>query len=336
MIMERNWKQLLGAFLLGVMMPLFILRMAGWTSPARGAQTETTGTQPPQTSQSQPATQPAPPKIRYLPVQTTDRSVVTMELDTYLVGVLLGEMPAYFETDALRAQAVVARTYAMRHHLLQDKHPGGAVCTDPGCCQAYVSETVYMQQGGAPADVEKIRKAVTDTAGWVLTYEGQLIDATYFSCSGGRTEDALAVWGVEIPYLQSVESPGEESAENYIRTVTFSAAEFMSRLGREMTGSPTSWLGTVTYTEGGGVATMVIGGRSYEGTRLRQLLGLNSMAFSMEAAGDSIRVTTSGKGHRVGMSQEGAEAMAVAGATWEEILLHYYQGTRIDKIDSLE
>lgn len=336
MIMERNWKQLLGAFLLGVMMPLFILRMAGWTSPARGAQTETTGTQPPQTIQRPQVTQPAPPKIRYLPVQTTDSSVLTMELDTYLVGVLLGEMPAYFETDALRAQAVVARTYAMRHHLLQDKHPGGAVCTDPGCCQAYVSETVYMQQGGAPADVEKIRKAVTDTAGWVLTYEGQLIDATYFSCSGGRTEDALAVWGVEIPYLQSVESPGEESAENYIRTVTFSAAEFMSRLGREMTGSPTSWLGTVTYTEGGGVATMVIGGRSYEGTRLRQLLGLNSMAFSMEAAGDSIRVTTSGKGHRVGMSQEGAEAMAVAGATWEEILLHYYQGTRIDKIDSLE
>ena len=336
MIMERNWKQLLGAFLLGVMMPLFILRMAGWTSPARGAQTETTGTQPPQTIQRPQVTQPAPPKIRYLPVQTTDSSVLTMELDTYLVGVLLGEMPAYFETDALRAQAVVARTYAMRHHLLQDKHPGGAVCTDPGCCQAYVSETVYMQQGGAPADVEKIRKAVTDTAGWVLTYEGQLIDATYFSCSGGRTEDALAVWGVEIPYLQSVESPGEESAENYTRTVTFSAAEFMSRLGREMTGSPTSWLGTVTYTEGGGVATMVIGGRSYEGTRLRQLLGLNSIAFSMEAAGDSIRVTTSGKGHRVGMSQEGAEAMAVAGATWEEILLHYYQGTRIDKIDSLE
>ena len=335
MIMERNWKQLLGAFLLGVMMPLFILRMAGWTSPARGAQTETTGTQPPQTTQSQPVTQPAPPMIRYLPVQTTDSSVVTMELEAYLVGVLLGEMPAYFETDALRAQAVVARTYAMRHHELQDKHPGGAVCTDPGCCQAYVSETVYIQRGGDPADVEKIRKAVTDTAGWVLTYGGQLIDATYFSCSGGRTEDALAVWGVEIPYLQSVESPGEEGAENYTKTVTFSAAEFMNRLDRELTGSPASWLGNVTYTEGGGVATMVIGGRSYEGTRLRQLLGLNSTSFWMEAKGNTVSVTTSGKGHRVGMSQEGADAMAVAGASWEEILLHYYQGTRIDKLNEI-
>lgn len=335
MIMERNWKQLLGAFLLGVMMPLFVLRMAGWTSPARGAQTETTGTQPPQTTQSQPVTQPAPPEIHYLPVQTTGSCVVTMELETYLVGVLLGEMPAYFEADALRAQAVVARTYAMRHHLLQDKHPGGAVCTDPGCCQAYVSESVYIQRGGDPADVEKIRKAVTDTAGWALTYEGQLVDATYFSCSGGRTEDALAVWGVEIPYLQSVESPGEEGAENYTKTVTFSAAEFMNRLGRELTGSPASWLGNVTYTEGGGVATMVIGGRSYEGTRLRQLLGLNSTAFWMEANGNTISVTTSGKGHRVGMSQEGADAMAVAGASWEEILLHYYQGTRIDKLNEI-
>lgn len=334
--MERNWKQLLGAFVLGVMMPLFVLRMAGWTSPARGAQTETTGTAvPPQTTQGMQATQPTAPVIQYLPVLTSGSSVVTMELDTYLVGVLLGEMPAYFEPDALRAQAVVARTYAMRHHKLQDKHPGGAVCTDPGCCQAYVSETVYVERGGDPADVEKIRVAVTDTAGWVLTYEGQLIDATYFSCSGGRTEDALAVWGEEIPYLQSVESPGEEKAENYTKTVYFSADEFCQRLGRDLTGTPASWLGVATYTEGGGVATMVIGGRSYEGTRLRQLLGLNSTAFTMKAEGKTIAVTTSGKGHRVGMSQEGADAMAVAGAAWEEILLHYYQGTRIDKLSEI-
>lgn len=335
--MERNWKQLLGAFLLGVMMPLFILRMAGWTSPARGVQAETTGTgEPPETTQSTLTTQPTLPQVRYLPVLTTDSSVVTMELETYLVGVLLGEMPAYFEQDALRAQAVVARTYAMRHHIRQDKHPGGAVCTNPSCCQAYVSETVYVQRGGDPEDVEKICNAVTDTAGLVLTYSGQLIDATYFSCSGGRTEDALAVWGEEIPYLQSVESPGEEQSKDFAETVLFSAAEFMDLLDRDLTGSPESWLGAVTYTEGGGVATMVIGGRSYKGTQLRQLLGLNSTAFVMRANGDTIAVTTSGKGHRVGMSQEGADAMAVAGASWEAILLHYYQGTRIDKLSEIE
>ena len=333
--MERNWKQLLGVFLLGVMMPLFILRMAGWTSPARGAQTETTQTQPPQTTESPLATQTQPPRIRYLPVQTSDSTVVTMELETYLVGVLLGEMPAYFEQEALRAQAVVARTYAMRHHIRQDKHPGGAVCTDPGCCQAYVSETVYVERGGSEADVEKIRKAVMDSAGWVLTYEGQLIDATYFSCSGGRTEDALAVWGDDIPYLQSVESPGEEKAENYTKTVSFSSGEFKRLLGRDLTGTPASWLGTVTYSEGGGVTTMIIGGKTYTGTQLRQMLGLNSIAFTMRAEGDSIFVTTSGKGHRVGMSQEGAEVMAASGSTWQEILTHYYQGIRIDKLSEI-
>lgn len=327
--MERNWKQILGAYILGVLMPVFMLRLAGWTSPARG---EPQGTTVPAV-QTQPTTQHVP-TVRYLPVLTGD-TVLTMELDTYLVGVVLGEMPAYFEEEALKAQAVVARTYALRHHENRMKHPGGAVCTDPGCCQAYVSETVYVERGGAASDVEKIRSAVHATSGWVLTYEGKLIDATYFSCSGGRTEDALAVWGEEIPYLQSVESPGEEEAENYSKTVVFGRDEFQALLGRDLTGMPESWLGVTTYTKGGGVATMVIGGMSYTGTQLRSLLGLNSTAFAMKAEEDGIAVTTSGKGHRVGMSQHGADAMAVTGSTWQEILAHYYQGTRIDKIDSL-
>ena len=328
--MERNWKQILGAYILGVLMPVFMLRLAGWTSPAHG---EPQGTTAPSV-QTQPTTQYVP-TVRYLPVLTGD-TVLTMELDTYLVGVVLGEMPAYFEEEALKAQAVVARTYALRHHENRMKHPGGAVCTDPGCCQAYVSETVYVERGGAASDVEKIRSAVYATSGWVLTYEGKLIDATYFSCSGGRTEDALAVWGEEIPYLQSVESPGEEEAENYSKTVVFGRDEFQALLGRNLTGMPESWLGVTTYTKGGGVATMVIGGMSYTGTQLRSLLGLNSTAFAMKAEEDGIAVTTSGKGHRVGMSQHGADAMAVTGSTWQEILAHYYQGTRIDKIDSLE
>ena len=325
--MERNWKQLLGAFLLGVMMPLFILRMAGWTSPARGAQTETKQTQPPQTTESPLATQTQPPRIRYLPVQTSDSTVVTMELETYLVGVLLGEMPAYFEQEALRAQAVVARTYAMRHHIRQDKHPGGAVCTDPGCCQAYVSETVYVERGGSEADVEKIRKAVMDSAGWVLTYEGQLIDATYFSCSGGKTEDAVAVWGTEIPYLKSAESPGEEISENFVRTVTFSSDQFRELLSLEENVSliPKN----VVYTSGNGVATAEIGGTIYKGTELRKLLGLRSTCFAMTMVGNNVVITTKGYGHRVGMSQYGAEAMARQGASFEEILKHYYQGAEL-------
>lgn len=327
--MERNGKQMLGAFLLGVLMPLFLLRLAGWTSAARGVQQETTI---PETTVE--PTVPYVPPVYWLPVLTGD-TVVTMELDTYLVGVVLGEMPASFEPEALMAQSVVARTYALRHHEKRIKHTGGAVCTDPGCCQAYVSETVYVERGGDPKDVEKIRTAVKATSGYVLTYGGKLIDATYFSCSGGRTEDALAVWGEEIPYLQSVESPGEEQAENYTKTVHFDPEEFMLLLERDLSGTPESWLGPVSYTEGGGVATAVIGGMSYTGTQLRQLLGLNSIAFTMEAADGGIAVTTSGKGHRVGMSQEGAEAMALQGSSWQEILTHYYQGIRIDKLNEI-
>ena len=327
--MERNGKQLLGTFLLGVLMPLFVLRLSGWTSAARGVQQETVA---PTTEEVTAA--PYVPPVCWLPVLTGD-TVVTMELDTYLVGVLLGEMPAYFEPEALMAQSVVARTYALRHHEKKIKHAGGAVCTDPGCCQAYVSETVYVERGGRPEDVEKIRAAVKATIGYVLTYDGALIDATYFSCSGGRTEDALAVWGEDIPYLQSVVSPGEESAENFTKTVFLNVEAFQRLLGRELSGPPESWLGDVTYTQGGGVATAVIGGISYSGTELRRLLGLNSIAFAMEPEADGISVTTSGKGHRVGMSQEGAEAMALQGSSWQEILIHYYQGIRIDKLTDI-
>ena len=327
--MERNGKQLLGAFLLGVLMPLFVLRISGWTREARGAQPETVV---PTTEEVTAA--PYVPPVCWLPVLTGD-TVVTMELDTYLVGVLSGEMPAYFEPEALMAQSVVARTYALRHHEKKSKHAGGAVCTDPGCCQAYVSETVYVERGGRETDVEKIRAAVKATSGYVLTFEGELIDATYFSCSGGRTENALAVWGEDIPYLQSVESPGEESAENFTKTVFLESETVQHLLGRELSGSPESWLGDVTYTQGGGVATAVIGGISYSGTELRRLLGLNSIAFSMEPEAEGIAVTTSGKGHRVGMSQEGAEAMALQGNTWQQILTHYYQGIRIDKLNDI-
>ena len=176
---------------------------------------------------------------------------------------------------------------------------------------------------------------MADTAGLVLTYNGSLIDATYFSCSGGRTEDAAAVWGADVPYLQAVDSPGEEGAAAYESEVYFTKSEFARLLGRELAGSPTQWLGKVSYTDGGGVATMVIGGVTYTGKELRSLLGLKSTAFTMTADASGITVVTKGNGHRVGMSQYGAEAMAVLGSSYEEILAHYYQGTVIDKFSDL-
>lgn len=260
----------------------------------------------------------------FVQVLLEDGSVQSMDLEEYITGVVLAEMPAGFEIEALKAQAVVARTYALKRHALGNKHLMGAVCIDHNCCQAYCDVDNYF---GDSIHLEKIRRAVADTKDEVLTYEGQLIEATYFSCSGGRTEDAQEVWGSQVPYLQAVDSPGEESAKNYIQTVTFSRQEFSEKLGLQ---TDTIVIGDITYTEGEGIKTIEISGVLYEGTKLRTLLGLRSTMFIITAINDTVTVTTKGYGHRVGMSQYGAEAMAVQGADYTQILSHYYPGTTLE------
>ena len=255
-----------------------------------------------------------------------DGNVRTMDLEDYLVGVVLAEMPASFETEALKAQAVVARTYTLKCAQAGIKHGTGTICTDYACCQAYIEKENYT---GGTDDLEKVSSAVYATAEEVLTYNGSLIEATYFSCSGGTTEDAVAVWGTDYPYLRSVESPGEEGAAFYTDSVYFTAEEFQSRMGVVLNGSPKSWLGYTTYTAGGGVNTIRIGDVDYKGTDIRMKLGLRSTAFSMTADTKGITVETKGFGHRVGMSQYGADAMAVRGSDYCDILAHYYQGTTL-------
>ena len=259
-----------------------------------------------------------------------DGSVEKMNMNVYLTGVLLGEMPADFADETLKAQAVVARTYAQKRAQTGNKHSRGAVCTEASCCQAYCSVEDYLQKGGKEETVEKFKNAAIYTAGQVLTYQGVLIEATYFSCSGGKTEDALAVWGTDIPYLRSVDSPGEENATHYQDHIQFTATDFASLLGVNAKGSPASWLGSVTYTPGGGVDTVVIAGKVFRGVDLRQKLGLYSTAFSIVPAGNTVHIYTKGFGHRVGMSQYGAEAMAVSGSDYTQILAHYYPGTELD------
>ena len=270
-----------------------------------------------------------------LPVKVCDSAgrVTERDMDTYLTGVVLAEMPAYFEEAALMAQSVVARTYAWKAHTTGGKHENGSICTEPSCCQAWISEEAYLQQGGTPEDVEKIRSMVLNTSGQVLTYDGELIEATYFSCSGGSTEDAAAVWGQEVPYLQAVDSPGEEKASHYQDTEIFTAAELEQKLGITLTGHPESWIRSVTYTRGGGVDSISIGGTFFTGLEIRRELGLYSTAFSAVPEGDCLAFTTKGYGHRVGMSQYGADAMAVAGHTYEEILMYYYQGAELIQLD---
>ena len=248
------------------------------------------------------------------------------ELDEYLIGVLLCEMPMSFDIEALKAQAVVSRTYVLRLQGFGTKHDG-AVCKSPGCCQGYCDPETYLTGGGTTESVEKARKAVEETEGLVLTYGGNLIDATYFSCSGGMTEAALAVWGSDIPYLQATKSPGEEAAAHYMDTQAFSVSDFLSLLHLEQNRYLT--ISNITYTAGGGVDTIDINGVTFNGTQVRSMLSLRSTAFLITAVGETVTVTTKGFGHRVGMSQYGAEAMAKQGSTYTQILAHYYSGTEL-------
>lgn len=319
--MEDLRKQIVAALLLGALLPQVMLHTRSCDAPAPQETVQ-------ETVVSEPADTKPPEEAVYIPVKDRDGQVQIMELESYILGVVLAEMPASFETEALKAQAVVARTYTLRHMQRMDRHSDCAVCMDPSCCQAYKD----------PGDLkaEKVRIALIQTAGQVLTYGGELAEATYFSCSGGRTEDAQAVWGEDVAYLQAVDSPGEEEAKGYSDSVYFKKTDFCKDLGRTLSGDPKSWFGQVTYTDGGGVATMFIGGKSYSGTQLRKKLGLNSTAFTVTPDNGGVTITTRGKGHRVGMSQYGADAMAVKGSTYQQILAHYYPGTEIDNYGDLQ
>lgn len=251
-----------------------------------------------------------------------------VELEDYLVGVVLAEMPAGFAPEALRAQAVAARTYTVKH-CLSARHGRNTLCGDHACCQAYIDPEQYVRQGGSTGSVDRVRQAVEDTAGLVLTYDSALIDATYFSCAGGQTEDAAAVWGQDVPYLQSVPSLGEEQATYFMDSKTFTAEEFQQALAIRLTGPVSSWFTDVTFTDGGGVDRISIGGVAYRGTTIRTLLGLRSTAFSVSYTADTVTFHTRGYGHRVGLSQYGANAMALQGSDYAQILTHYYCGVEI-------
>lgn len=256
-----------------------------------------------------------------------DNLVECIPLEEYVLSVVLSEMPADFEIEALKSQAVVARTYALRRAVKGWKHTGAIVCTRSSCCQGYISLADYLAKGGKQSNIDKVRKAIDSTAGIVLVYQGQLIDATYFSCSGGLTEDAQAVWGTEVPYLKSVTSPGEEKATHYVDTVQYTSVEFFQKLG--LPANNKIKITNIEYTEGGGIATVVINSQPFSGTQLRKLLKLRSTSLYITSVGETVTITTKGYGHRVGMSQYGADAMAVNGASFDQILKHYYSGVEL-------
>lgn len=309
--MRPLWKDILAAVWLGFLLPGIVLNAFILKERLRE--------QPPLSSVQAAASEKEEQCIR---LRNPDGSIYAMNMDRYLTGVLLAEMPADFHPEALKAQSVAARTYTWKAYTTGGKHGDGSVCTDSACCQAFLSEEDYMARGGTEEKYQKGLCAVETTAPIVLMYDGELIEATYFSSSGGSTEAALAVWGADFPYLQPVLSPEEPDPVS----VSFTPADFQRRLGRNLEGNPQEWIGKITYTEGGGVNTVEICGESYTGVQVRSLLGLRSTAFSIDAAEQLLTVTTKGYGHRVGMSQYGANAMAEKGSTWQQILQHYYPG----------
>ncbi len=266
-----------------------------------------------------------------LVVLMPDGSPQRMTLEQYLLGAVLGELPGDFPPEAQKAQAVVCRTYTLRQRQ-GGKHEKGDVCTDSACCQAWKDPQTFPEQKQLPA-----REAIAATDGKVLTYEGRLVDATFFSGSGGRTEAAVAVWGTDVPYLQAVDSPGEDAPYDG-EAVTFTAQELRllletARPGLKLSGSPGAWFGESTHTPGGGVDCIHIGDGAFTGKELRKLLGLRSTVFTVSVKEDGIVFYTRGYGHRVGMSQYGARAMALEGSTWEEILKHYYKGVAVEQAE---
>ena len=274
------------------------------------------------------------PEARTVQLKTED-GVETVDEDTYLTAVVLSEMPASFEPEALAAQAVAARTFLARQRLA-GKHMDCDVCADSACCQAWSSEATLEAKHGVelPQYWDKASSAVTETTGEILTYDGAPIEAVYFSCSGGSTEAAVAVWGTDVPYLQAVESPGEQDALRYESEAAFPEDELRAILNKaapeaKLDGPSEGWFGEPILTEGGGVASVTIGGEDFTGTQLRSLLGLNSTRFTVTCGDGEVVFHVRGFGHRVGMSQYGANAMAKEGHTCEEILEHYFTGAQV-------
>ncbi len=263
----------------------------------------------------------------------------TMELERYLVGVVAAEMPASFETEALKAQAVAARTYTLRRAEDACGRGGAQICTDSTCCQAYRDLSALQENWGDAYEenLGKVQRAVWDTAGEAAYYEGELIEALYHSSAGGQTEDAAHVFANAAPYLVSVDSPGEEVSSAFHDTVRVPRKRFVkavnetwSRAGLK-TASLSKQVKVRSRFASGRVDKVKLGKAEATGKELRKLFALNSANFTMEITKDEVVFQTIGYGHGVGMSQYGANAMAKAGADYKKILAHYYAGITIEK-----
>lgn len=284
-----------------------------------------------------------PAASRLLRVYNDETGMIeSMELESYLIGVVAGEMPASFEFEALKAQAVAARTYTLwRIENRPCERHNCDICMDSKCCQAYCSEE-DMHRKWSDADIgvftEKVRRAVEETRGEVLLYGGEYIEALFHSSAGGQTEDSENVYASARPYLRSVKSPdgGDASPE----TLTFTAREFASTVNKEYSQAKLSTklaklknqLEVLSRFDSGRVKAVRLGGATLTGREFRSLFELRSANFTISFTSECVKVETIGYGHGVGMSQRGANALALSGADYKEILLHYYTGVELSRL----
>lgn len=284
--------------------------------------------------QSQRAELPTPVAVERIAV-LADGVSTQMTLEEVVEAIVAAEMPALFPEEALRAQAIAARTYLCYRALHPvSAHPSEVICDNPAHCCALADLNAlaagWGEQGSTYAD--RIRNAVSSTAGQLLTYADAPILAVFHAMSAGTTNSSADVWGGSVPYLVSVAAPeGEAELNGWSQSMVFDADEFrrmfLQRYPDAVLKDGTDWFTSIDRTEGGLVRTVCIGGVSVTGGTLRSLCGLRSASFTVTQGSGRIRFDTQGYGHGVGMSQNGAKVLALAGYDADRILAYYYPGT---------
>ena len=271
---------------------------------------------------------------------SADDLVLSITVEEYLVGVLAAEMLPTYHEQALKAQAVAAYTYLLYKKSEQETSPdsklkGAYLSDDAATHQGYLTEYQRAEKWGDKAQSyeKKLRKAVEDVCGKVMTYNGKPIIAAFHANNSGVTNSAETVWGGDVPYLKSVKSVGDKLSPDCVKTVAMSATEVSEALsaldGCSLNGDSSGWISEISTDSHGYVTSVTVGGKRFTGLQVRDALGLRSAVFKYEIKDGSFCFTTEGYGHGVGMSQYGADYMARQGSSWEEILKHYYTGVEI-------
>ena len=259
----------------------------------------------------------------YVTIYRKKGTVEQIELEEYLVGVVAAEMPASFNSEALKAQAVLARTYALK------KISKGEKLTDTVSTQAYIDKNEMQNKWGNEYSkyYNKIVSAVNSTKGQVVKYNGNYIEALYHSTSNGKTENAKEVWGQDIPYLKSVDSSWDKKTSSYLKIDNKEFNTLMKVLGINF--DKNTNIEILSRDESGRVSEVKVADKTYTGVEFRTLLNLRSADFDISVTDNGLEIITRGYGHGVGMSQYGANEMAKLGYNYKDIINHYYANVKI-------